>query len=91
MMVHVVNLPPEAMTFGKWRTTDELAAQQVEMTHALLRISLAGYRIQLTRSDAAKVKIPDPYRVPRPGDEPVEVQPSKKLSRESIRRALLGG
>jgi cytochrome c1 len=91
-MAHVENLPPEAMTHGTWRTGDELAAQQVELTHAVLRVSLAGYRLQLDRKYADKIKIPDPYHVPRPGDAvELEAKPAKKLSRDSIRRALLGG
>ena len=92
MMVHVANLPPDAMTHGAWKASDELAAQQVEVMHEVLRVTIAGFRIQLDRKDAARIKVPDPYRVPRPGQAaPSEAPAPKKLSRESIRRALLGG
>lgn len=91
-MALIMNLPADAVTFGKWRAEDELAAQQVELTHAVLRVSLAGYRLQLDRKYADRVKVPDPYHVPRPGDDTaVEAKPTKKLSRDSVRRALLGG
>lgn len=44
----------------RWTTTDELLAGLYELTHAIYRVNLA---------QAGVKKIPEPLRVPRPGDE----------------------
>lgn len=46
----------------KWTTTDELLAGLYELTHA-------NYRVLLSIAGAKKGDLPEPVKVPRPGDD----------------------
>jgi hypothetical protein len=90
LYVLVTNLPPEATAPNQWSAADELAAQMVERAHELVRLSLVAIRLQVQPKDQRSIVIPDSYRVPRPG-QPVEAMSNRpRLSREGVRRALLG-
>lgn len=86
----MTNLPPETTTPNQWSVADELAAQMVERAHELVRLNLVAIRLQVQPKDQRSIIIPEPYRIPRPG-EPVEaISNHPRLSREGVRRALLG-
>jgi ABC-type nitrate/sulfonate/bicarbonate transport system ATPase subunit len=90
LLALVANLPRDAMTHGAWRVSDELQAQQVEVTHEVLRAVILSIRVQLSRQDQAKLQVPNALRIPRPGDVVAHAAEPPKLTREGIRRALMG-
>jgi hypothetical protein len=72
---------------AQWGHMEELLALNVEVTHALYRLTLAVW------SDKGTT-LPTPLRIPRPSDEPDEeedVPEPEPVTRETYRRALLGG
>lgn len=69
LYVLVTQLPEESRTRGSWNLSHELAALNVELTHALL--------VAVLRIGGVKDRI-DPLRIPRPYDESSESKPAKR-------------
>lgn len=77
--------------FHFWGIREELAATQIEMVHEVRSAVIWSGRLHLDESSQRKIKIPEQLRIPRPGHQAPAVVEPPRMTRESIRAALLGG
>lgn len=52
-----------------WTWEREMAAQQLEATGEVVRVLIALVRLWVGDKDRDRITVPDPWHVPRPGDD----------------------